>query len=893
MRKISLFCATTALVMPAFAFAQSTGSVDFEDTEEEAIVVTGTRVQEVGGVQAPDTSKARAALTQELISRQNPGQTILDTINVIPGVSFQNNDAYGSSGGTLTIRGFTSDRVSLTVDGIPTNDSGNYAIFSGQQIDPELIGEVNVSLGSTDIDSPTASAAGGTVNYRSIIPRRELGAMVSASIGEFDFHRVFGLIETGELTSLGTRAYLSASTSRNDNPFNNYGKVKKNQYNAKVYQPVGSGGDFISVAGTFNQLRNNFFGSLPLRQDANRVVGPQAANRFPRNNDEREYLINFPCQVDTPQAGVADTPIASPIVTGSSCGTEFDRRFNPADTANLRGSSRFSFGQFTLTVDPSYQYTKANGGGTVTAQEGLRDINPTGGVASTTECRTDPVAGRANRTCVAGYLGGSPFFGRDVNGDGDVLDTVTVVAPSQTQTHRYGLITGVRYDFNDEHTVRVAYTFDRARHRQTGEVGLVDLGGTPFNVFPVDAPQADVTGSILQKRNRLSYAILHQVAGQYRGEFLEGALVVDAGLRAPFFKRELNNFCFTTSASGNVECFNSNDAAATQFGTLNPTRQGPQRRTFKYDKLLPSIGLTYDLTPRFTVFGNYAKGLSVPSTDNLYSSFFFAADTPQAQPTPETTDNFDLGLRYRSSKVQAQLAGFYNKYKNRQAQAFDPELNESVFRNLGSVEKYGVDGYVSYTPIPQLELYAFGSYLKSEIQEDVLAGECNAAQIAEQIGGCTTLGAPFFAPTAGKRESGSPKYTFGGSARGLFGPFQIGVTAKRTGPRFIYDTNLPIFGRITNAGVTTTQEIFGAAAPAYWLVNADARFSLEQVGLARTYVQVNVYNLFDQFYVGGFGGGLFQNNGLSATPTATTFGNPPFVQIGAPRTVSATLVVGF
>ena len=40
-----------------------------------------------------------------------------------------------------------------------------------------MIGEVNVNLGTTDVDSPTASAAGGTVNYRTIVPDEELGAM--------------------------------------------------------------------------------------------------------------------------------------------------------------------------------------------------------------------------------------------------------------------------------------------------------------------------------------------------------------------------------------------------------------------------------------------------------------------------------------------------------------------------------------------------------------------------------------------------------------------------------------------------------------------------------------------------------------------------------------------
>lgn len=908
MKKLSLFCATTALVMPAMAFAQSTGSQDFE--EEETIVITGSRSQEVGGITAPDTTKAKAALTQEVIARQNPGQTILDTINLIPGVSFQNNDAYGSSGGTLNIRGFSADRISLTVDGIPLNDSGNYAIFSNQQFDPEIIGEVNVNLGTTDVDSPTASAAGGTVNYRTIVPRKEMGAMVSASVGEYDFHRIFGMIETGSFTPWDTRAFISASTASNDNPFNNYGRVYKQQYNAKIYQPIGTKGDFVALAGHYNQNRNNFFGSSPLRQDLTRVVsgvtvprivGGQTNNRYPTNNDEREYLVNYPCLIDVPQAGVADVvaPSSDPrpglIFTAdpqgnfASCGTEFDRRYNPSNTGNLRMASRFTVGAFTITVDPSYQYVKANGGGTVTGQEGLRDINPAGGTASVTQCRATP--NTAQITCVPGYLGGSPFFGRDINGDGDVLDAVTVLAPSQTQTHRFGLIAGVRWDINDDHAVRAGYTFDRARHRQTGEVGLLNVNGEPFDVFPVNDPQADVNGVNLQKRDRLSFAILHQLWAEYRGEFFDGKLVVNAGLRAPFFKRDLNNFCAASSPTF-VECFGRDDPRYATFATLNPTIQGPQQRVFKYDALLPNVGFTYDFMPRASVFANYAKGLSVPSTDNLYNAFFFAPTTAGASPNPEKTDNFDVGVRYRSPKVQAQLGAFFNRYTDRTASAFDPELNASTFRNLGKVDKYGIDGYVSYQPIKQLNLYLFGSALKSEIKDDLLLFNCVTAHVTQQFPGCTSAGVPIFAPTAGKREAGAAKYTFGGTVRGTLGPLEVGLTGKRTGPRFIFDTNEPVLSGnvITPASLV---QIFPASTPAYWLFNLDARVSLADYGLEKSYVQFNVYNLFDKFYVGGFGGGL--NQSLTTAPGATlgNLGAPPFVQIGAPRTISATLVIGF
>ncbi|BBB09807.1 TonB-dependent receptor [Sphingopyxis sp. EG6] len=860
-------------------FAQSTGSVDFD----EEIVVTGVSATDVVGISSPDTSKAKAVLGQEVIERQNPGQTILDTINLLPGVNFTNNDAYGSAGGQLTIRGFSADRISLTFDGVPLNDSGNYAIYSNQQLDPELIEQVNVNLGSTDVDSPTAAATGSTVNYRTLTPTEEFGVKVSGSAGEYEFMRIFGLVNTGEFTPWGTRAFLSASTASNNNPFNNYGRLRKKQFNGRIWQPLGDNGDFISVAGHYNVNRNNFFGSVPLRLDANRVVGSGSGNRFPIDKDEREYDIAAPCTTTaTIRPGVADTQ--------SSCGTEFDRRYNPSNTGNIRGASKFTLTEgLVLTVDPSYQYVKANGGGTVTANEGFRDINPAGGTGT---CGTVGGAITAQINCSTGYLGGQPYFGRDLNGDGDILDRVSMLAPSQTQTHRYGVIANLRWDINDFHTVRVGFTYDRARHRQTGEVGLLQFNGEPFSVFPVtDNPQADATGVILQKRDRLSYAILTQVSGEYRGEWADGRIITTVGIRAPFFKRDLNNNCFTSSDTGFLECFGSaTDPRNATYATLNPTIQGPQQRVLKYDDILPNVGLMFKPNSQMSVFANYSKGLQVPGTDALYNAFFFAPNTPSARPSPETSDNFDLGFRYRTSKVQAQISGWFTKYNDRLASAFDPETDRNLYRNLGRVDKYGIDGSVAYQPIPELALYVFGSWMKSEIKDNVQSGECTAAQVTGNIAGCTAVGQPIFVATAGKRESGAPKYSFGGTVRGTLGPVELGITGKRTGGRFIYDTNLPVYGGTLAAPV----EVYPNKTNAYWLVNLDARLSLEWAGLNdKTFLQLNVYNLFDSLYVGNYTPGLNQGGVLG--PNAFT-GNPasvPNAQIGAPRTISATLTVGF
>jgi iron complex outermembrane receptor protein len=102
----------------------------------------------------------------------------------------------------------------------------------------------------------------------------------------------------------------------------------------------------------------------------------------------------------------------------------------------------------------------------------------------------------------------------------------------------------------------------------------------------------------------------------------------------------------------------------------------------------------------------------------------------------------------------------------------------------------------------------------------------------------------------------------------------------------VFDTNVPTYsGAIGSAAAV---EIFPAKAPAYTLVNLDARMKLTMLkGLEKSYFQLNVYNLFDEFYVGGFNGGL--NQAFSGT----NYGNPNFVQIGAPRTISGTLSLAF
>ena len=875
MKKFVLFC-TTAMLSSA-VYAQSTGTV----TTEEKIIITGTRNAGVDGVVVPEGVKSRAVLNQQFISKQRPGQSIDDTINYLPGVSFQNNDPYGSSGGTLNIRGFDASRISQTFDGIPLNDTGNYALYSNQQLDPELIEQVNVNLGTTDVDSPTAAATGSTVNYRSINPMTSPHVRVVAGLGDWDYSRIFAVVHTGTFTPFGTRAWLAASLMKNENPFQRTSSVKKQQYNAKIYQPFGSGGDFVSISGHWNANRNRNFASLPLRIDttqsssnsAPRVVGSGSSNRFPLTKDERFYTLPA-CSTDTPQTGVADVP--------NSCGTAFDYSYNPSNTGNIRINSRFTLTpSLILTVDPSFQYVRANGGSSaVQGNEGF--WSSTGLKAS----GSGPIFG---------YIGGKPYFGGvDLNHDGDLIDTPTITAtgalsnttrgvevyaPSETETHRYGVIANLIYNFSPTQTFRINYSHDYGRHRQTGEVAALRSNGLTTQYFPINDPLLDATGQPIEKRNRKSFAILDQVSAEYRGEFFD-RLRVNVGLRSPWFKRDLNQFCVTESNGTFVDCFNDPVSQAA-FLKANPTYTPPTSRTYKYHKLLPTAGISYDIAPRTSLYASYTKGLQVPGTDNLYQSLIFAPGV--GQPKAETTDNFDAGVRYTSSRVQAQVAGWYTIFNNRLASSYDPLQDITIYRNLGTVHKYGIDAQVAYEPMKSLTLYAFGSYLKSKILNNVQTAQCTQAQVTagnvpDGVGGvCTTVGQPIYVNglTAGKREAGAPVYLLGGRVEWDAGPVLLGAQVKRTGPRYVNDQNVPIF--------TSGYTVYPAKTPAYTLVDLDARIKLDTLlrGMPQhTYIQLNMTNVFDTLYVGGFTGN-------------TSSSSVPFAFIGSPRTFSAALNIEF
>ncbi|GLR46374.1 TonB-dependent receptor [Sphingomonas astaxanthinifaciens] len=851
MKKLLLLCTTAAAFVPTAAFAQSTGTDATEANKEaETIVVTGTRSRGVAGVVVPDVPKTRSILTNELLVRQSEGQSVLQSINLVPGVNFTNSDPYGSSGGNLRIRGFPGNRVALLFDGLPLNDTGNYAIFSNQQMDQEIIDQVSVNLGTTDVDSPTPSAAGGVVSYRTLVPGREFGGLIKGALGDFSYSRLFGLVETGELAGTGIRGFVSGSYQKYDK-FKGPGELKKQQGNARLYKALGTNGDFISLAWHYNRNRNNSYN--------NGLVSDYRANKLFDNIEQ--------CARDLPTAGVADndgsSSTAASNITGlapSTCTNYYNLRINPSDTGNLRGAVRLTLAPgLIFTADPGYQHVLANGGGTATVSENDARLR-----------------------------GQSTAAGVDLNGDGDFLDTVRLYQPSNTRTNRYTLLTSLIYELSDSQRVRLAYTFDRGRHRQTGEFGRIEENGDPISVFGgkynESARIVSADGKTLQNRDRLSIAQLQQLSFEYFGKFLDNRLTATVGIRAPFFRRELNQYCYTLLSSGNPVCTSEtiNPARILKPGVALPAGPAPSggyvyapfERTVKYSPVLPSAGIAYDFAGGHSLYASYGKNFSSPSTDNLYRSVSIDVK-------PETTNSYELGYRFKSGKVQAQLAGFYVDYKNRivTAQDLDPTsqtFGSTLDRNVGDARAYGLDGQVSWRPFKNTSLYAYVSHINSKLKDNILGRAGGSGCLPN-----TTVGTQCVVVlTKGAEFVETPQWTFGGRAQQDISILSFGVQAKWVDARYSTDDNgrdgrnAAAFNNLGDLPINLRGK-----TSSYTVVDADVKAKLDAV-MPGLFFRGSVINLFDKYYFGNIN---TQNN---------LAGGPRF-SVGAPRTFQGTIGLDF
>ena len=120
-----------------------------------------------------------------------------------------------------------------------------------------------------------------------------------------------------------------------------------------------------------------------------------------------------------------------------------------------------------------------------------------------------------------------------------------------------------------------------------------------------------------------------------------------------------------------VDQFHADYAAGTEFdGSTN--------------YLAPGIGFTYDINDSNIFYGGIYKGVSIAGPR--------AAQKDGVD--PEESIGYEIGIRHRTDRVNAELALFYSDYSN--IVSSDNGLGDTSATNAGAATVYGLEGCVSY-----------------------------------------------------------------------------------------------------------------------------------------------------------------------------------------------------
>jgi iron complex outermembrane receptor protein len=256
-----------------------------------------------------------------------------------------------------------------------------------------------------------------------------------------------------------------------------------------------------------------------------------------------------------------------------------------------------------------------------------------------------------------------------------------------------------------------------------------------------------------------------------------------------------------------------------------------------YDDILPNVGLVYRPLENHQIFVSYAESLSAPRTDDLYGG-----NTPEelARVQPETSQAYDLGWRYQTGNLLAGVTVWYNQFQNRIIRSVDPEdPTFAISRNVGEVNLWGAEAQIGFQPMQNLTLYGSAAYTDSELQNNL----------------------PGQAVGLGLQIPGQADWTFAARAEYEAGPLTFGLQGKHVGERYANDFNTEV-------------------APSYATVDFDVRWDLgDTLRNERTYLQLNVTNLFDEDYL--------------STVSSGSNGGTGFYSIGAPQTIQVSLRAEF
>jgi iron complex outermembrane recepter protein len=796
-RAVALAIASAAI---SSALAQTTPAVEeaAPRAKDDAvrlgtITITGSGSKlGAGQLLNEDAVKARSTVTKEATEKDRATGNSYQALSLLPGINTFNHDATGLFGGGLNVRGFDVTQLGFTINGVPVNDSGSYSVFPQEYVDMENICTQQISQGNPDVESPHVGATGGSVNIVSCDPEEKRRLRVAQTLGQLSLSRTFVRFDSGRFANNMVKTFISASHTQADK-WKGAGGAKRDHFDAAF--------------------------SLDLSPD-NRILGSVMYNKAINNNIQTFNLTQLNTLGYYADYSTAFTPGHLPAVggvrqveTGPLRPQEFYKlALNPFENAIVSVSGSFKLAENTyLKVQPYLWYGYGTGG---VQQRALLE--------------------KSTATAVGAD--------RDLNGDGDLLDTVIVANSSVTKTNRPGITTEISHLWGN-HQMKLGFWYERAQHRQTGPAVGVDASGNPADQWLRDGRILRPDGSEFNSRNWLTTSPAYQTYFSDNVSFMNDRGLLTFGARALSITRKFTNFA---NQGGTAVNFSSTYTVEKSFNDI-----------------LPQIGARFNIDREQQVFANVGKNFRAPpnfayapTNGNVTINTTTGVATLTGDIKAETSINTDVGYRYQGKAFTASATAFNVDFKNRQATSFDPTTLKSIYTNAGGARTRGIELEAGSVPVNGWSVYGSLTLQKSKVLSDIRGGNSTAAS--------TLL------PTNGKQFALTPQMLAGLSLQYSEGPIYARIKAKKTGRQY--------------ATLLNDEEV-----PSYMTADFDAGYKFADFMFIKSpQLRLNVSNLGNTKYRNPSSGFILNAKQVGALAPGNLF-----YYLGAPRFASVTLSADF
>ncbi|AZP11744.1 TonB-dependent receptor [Undibacterium parvum] len=647
------------------AFAQTAESN--EPVSSQQVTITGKKVG-MGLMVQENAPKARSTITAEELAKQRPTGNAYEALELMPAVNSYNYDATGLFGGGLTLRGFNSDQIGATINGVPVNDSGSFAVYPQEFVDQENTCTQFVTQGSSDIDSPQIGATGGNFGITTCDPSKEKNFRFMQTIGELNLTKTFIRYDTGLWSDGRSRFFISASHAQADK-WKGLGGAKRD------HMDLGFRTDFDR----FNSINGTILYNRAINQNISTF------NLADLNNPSKGYYYDYATTFaghKTPTPGKADVDVEQ-----KNADAFYKLTQNPFENVIASVTGKFRLGENTdIKVTPYYWFGYGTGG----VQQRLQNENT--------------FLNRATGKNTAGV---------DLNGDGDTLDKVTVASSSVTRTNRPGITASLTHTIG-MHQILGGFWYERAVHEQFAPMVAVDAAGNAADIWMQEGRINRPDGSQFQARDQKTISTAYQFFLQDTISLMDDKLSFNLGLRAPTMKRDFTNYA--NEGTSNTSAGSANNGSGVNY-QISKT----------YSELLPQLGARYQIDNNNQVFASLAKNMKAPP--NFIYQTSGSVVIVNGQPTmpvdvkAETSYNLDVGYRLQSDRLTAQLTAYMVDFSDRQATAYDPISATSSLSNVGKVRTHGIEVELGNTPVNGWSFYGSAGYAHSEIKDNLVVSK--------------------------------------------------------------------------------------------------------------------------------------------------------------------------